>query len=143
MATPVDLSEVHAALDRLRPQLCHCGLKGECLGCKGIEMVRAQAEAVAAAASQPILIQVAQESAMQDMATRFQAMSERLMSDPEIRRSAEQMQERLMEDPETRQLLEELMRRLGGTPPTDELNLTASRSGPSGATPPALHATSP
>lgn len=123
MAGSVDLSEVHAALDRLRPQLCHCGLKGECLGCKGIEMVRAQAEAVAAAASQPILIQVAQETAMKDMASRFQAMSERLMSDPEIRRSAEQMQERLMSDPETRQLLEELMRRLGGgAAPPDELN---------------------
>ena len=45
-------------------------MKGECLGCKGIEMVRAQAEAVAAAASQPILLQVAQESAMKDMSTR-------------------------------------------------------------------------
>src|SRR2546422_1318991 len=122
VAGPIDLSELHAALDRLRPQLCHCGLKGECLGCKGIEMVRVQAEAVAAAASQPILIQVAQESAMKDMTSRFQAMSERLMSDPEIRRSAEQMQEQLMADPETRQLLEELMRRLGGTPPPDELN---------------------
>ncbi len=117
------MSEVHAALDRLRPQICHCGLKGECLGCKGIEMVRAQAEAVVAAASQPVLIQVAQETAMRDMASRFQSMSERLMSDPEIRRSAEEMQQRLMSDPETRQLLEELMRRLGGgaTPP-DEIN---------------------
>ncbi len=123
MAGPIDLSDLHAALDRLRPQLCHCGLKGECLGCKGIEMVRAQAEAVAAAASQPILIQVAQESAMKDMTSRFQAMSERLMADPDIRRSAEQMQEKLMSDPETRQLLEELMRRLGGgPPPPDELN---------------------
>jgi len=111
------MSELHSALDRLRPQLCHCGLKGECLGCKGIEMVRAQAEAVVSAASQPILIQVAQESAMKDMASRFEAMSERLMSDPEIRRSAEQMQERLMSDPDTRQLLEELMRRLGAPPP--------------------------
>ena len=36
---------------------------------------------------------------MNDMATRFQAMSERLMADPE-----------------TRQLLEELMRRLGNPP---------------------------
>jgi hypothetical protein len=53
VAGPVDLSELHAALDRLRPQLCHCGLKGECLGCKGIEMVRVQAEAVAAAAASP------------------------------------------------------------------------------------------
>src|SRR2546426_8451581 len=122
VAAPIDLSELHAALDRLRPQLCHCGLKGECLGCKGIEMVRAQAEAVAAAASQPVLIQVGQETAMKDMSSRFQAMSERLMSDPDIRRSAEQMQERLMADPETRQLLEELMRRLGGPPPPDELN---------------------
>jgi hypothetical protein len=114
MAGPADMSELHAALDRLRPQLCHCGLKGECLGCKGIEMVRVQAEAVVAAASQPILIQVAQEASMKDMATRFEAMSERLLSDPEIRRSAEEMQQRLMSDPETRQLLEELMRRLGG-----------------------------
>jgi len=120
---PIDLSEVHNALDRLRPQLCHCGLKGECLGCKGIEMVRAQAEAVAAAASQPVLIQVAQEAAMRDMTSRFQAMSERLMADPEIRRSAEQMQEKLMSDPDTRQLLEELMRRIGGDAmPPDELN---------------------
>jgi hypothetical protein len=116
MAGPVDISELHLALDRLRPQLCHCGFKGECLGCKGIEMVRAQAEAVVAAASQPILLQVAQESSMNDMVSRFQAMSERLMSDPDIRRSAEQMQDRLMSDPETRQLLEELMRRLGGPP---------------------------
>src|SRR6266853_6964028 len=116
MAGPTDMSELHLALDRLRPQLCHCGLKGECLGCKGIEMVRAQAEAVVAAASQPILIQVAQEASMKDMANRFQAMSERLMSDPEIRRSAEEMQQKLMSDPETRQLIEELMRRLGSPP---------------------------
>ena len=46
-----DLSELHVALDRLRRQLCHCGMKGECLGCKGIEMVRQQAEAVVAARS--------------------------------------------------------------------------------------------
>lgn len=122
MSGPIDLSELHSALDRLRPQLCHCGLKGECLGCKGIEMVRAQAEAVAAAASQPVLIQVAQETAMRDMTSRFQEMSERLMSDPDIRRSAEEMQQRLMSDPETRQLIEELMRRLGGTPPAEDLN---------------------
>jgi len=79
-------------------------------------MVRAQAEAVVAAASQPILIQVAQEAAMKDMASRFQGMTERLLSDPEIRRSAEDMQQKLMSDPETRELLEELMRRLGITP---------------------------
>src|SRR5215467_14064972 len=113
MAGAIDLSEVHVALDRLRPQICHCGLKGECLGCRGIEMVRAQVEAVAAAASQPILMQVAQEAAMKDMATQFEGMAERLMNDPELRQAAEAMQERVMSDPETRRLLEELMRRLG------------------------------
>src|SRR4030081_1899502 len=96
MAGPADMSELHAALDRLRPQLCHCGLKGESPGCKGLAMVRIQAEAVVAAASQPILIQVAQEASMKDMATRFEAMSERLLSGPEIRRSEEEMQQRLL-----------------------------------------------
>ena len=116
----VDLSELHVALDRLRRQVCHCGMKGECLGCKGIEMVRQQAEAVVAAASQPILLQVAQEAAMKDMASRFEGMAERLLNDPEIRRAAEAMQEQVMSDPETRRLLEELMRRMGGEPPTED-----------------------
>lgn len=119
MSEGVDLSELHLALDRLRKQLCHCGLQGECLGCKGIEMVRAQAQAVAAAASQPILLQVAQEAAMKDMAAQFEGMAERLMNDPDMRRAAEAMQERLMSDPETRRLLEDLMKRLGGTPPEE------------------------
>jgi uncharacterized membrane-anchored protein YjiN (DUF445 family) len=119
VAAAVDLSEVHAALDRLRRQICHCGMQGECLGCKGVEMVRQQVEAVAAAASQPILMQVAQEAAMKDMSSQFQAMAERLMDDPDVRRAAEEMQRRVMEDPETQRLLEELMRRLGGTPPEE------------------------
>ena len=118
-SVPVDLSAMHAALDQLRRQLCHCGLKGECLGCKGIEMVRQQAQAVVAAASQPVLIQVAQEAAMKDMAGQFEGMAERLMSDPEIRRAAEAMQEQVMNDPETRRLLEELMKRMGGPPPPE------------------------
>jgi hypothetical protein len=116
---PVDLSEVHASLDRLRRQLCHCGMQGECLGCKGVEMVRQQVEAVAAAASQPILMQVAQEAAMKDMTSQFESMAERLMDDPEVRRAAEAMQQRVMQDPETQRLLEELMRRLGGPPPEE------------------------
>jgi hypothetical protein len=117
MSAPgADLSEIHVALDRLRRQLCHCGMKGECLGCKGIEMIRQQAQAVVAAASQPILIQVAQEAAMKDMASQFEGMAERLLNDPEIRRAAEAMQEQVMSDPETRRLLEELMKRMGGPP---------------------------
>jgi uncharacterized membrane-anchored protein YjiN (DUF445 family) len=113
MADPIDLSETHAALDHLRRQLCHCGLKGECLGCRGVEMVRSQMEAVAAAASQPILVQVAQEAALKDMATRFEDMAQRLMDDPELRRAAEEVQQKVMSDPEARRLLEELMKRLG------------------------------
>ena len=116
----IDVSELHIALDKLRRQLCHCGMKGECLGCKGIEMVRQQAQAVVAAASQPILIQVAQEAAMKDMAGQFEGMAERLMSDPEIRRAAEAMQEQVMSDPETRRLLEELMKRMGGPPAPED-----------------------
>jgi hypothetical protein len=112
VAGVVDLSTVHAALDGLRRQLCHCGMQGECLGCRGVEMVRSQVEAVAAAASQPVLMQVAQEAAMKDMANRFEGMAERLLNDPELRQAAEAMQERVLSDPETRRLLEELMRRL-------------------------------
>ena len=91
-------------------------MRGECLGCRGVDMVRAQMEAVAAAASQPVLLQVAQETAMRDMAERFQGMAERILEDPEIRHAAEAMQERLMSDPEARRLLEDLMRRLGEPP---------------------------
>src|SRR2546427_8932007 len=109
MAGPADMSELHAALDRLRPQLCHCGLKGDCLGCKGIEMIRVQAEAVVAATTQPILLQVAQQASMKHMATRFGARSEPLLSDPEIRRSAEDVRQRLMSDTEPRQVLSQLL----------------------------------
>jgi len=117
MAGPVDLSELHQSLDRLRRQLCHCGLRGECLGCKGVGVLRGRAGAVPAAASQPILMQVAQEAAMKDMSAQFEGMAERLLNDPELRRAAEEMQQRVMSDPETRALLEELMKRLGGAPP--------------------------
>lgn len=84
-------------------------------------MVRAQMEAVAAAAAQPVLLQVAQEAAAKDMAQQFQGMAERLLDDPELRRAAEAMQERVMSDPEARKLMEELMRRLaqGGEAPPD------------------------
>jgi uncharacterized membrane-anchored protein YjiN (DUF445 family) len=116
MSGAIDLSETHLALDRLRKQLCHCGMRGECLGCRGVEMVRAQVEAVAAAASQPILVQVAQEAALKDMAGRFEDMARRLMEDPDMRRAAEDMQQRVMSDPEARRLLEELMKRLGSPP---------------------------
>lgn len=113
MAEPIDLSGIHRELDQLKRQLCHCQLRGECIGCKGIEMVRQQLEAVSAAASQPVLLQVAQETAAKDMMSQFTQMQERLMEDPQIRQAADQFRERLLEDPEVRRMVEDLMRRLG------------------------------
>lgn len=113
MAEPVDLSGIHRELDLVKRAVCHCQLRGECLGCKGIEMVRQQMEAVVAAASQPILLQVAQETAAKEMLTQFSQMQERLMDDPQMRQAAEAVRQRLMDDPEARRMIEELMQRLG------------------------------
>ena len=113
VADAIDLSGVHRELDLLKRQLCHCQLRGECLGCKGVEMIRQQVEAVAAAASQPVLLQIAQETAAKDMLSQFSQMQERLMDDPQIRQAADAFRERLLEDPEARKMIEELMQRLG------------------------------
>lgn len=113
MAEPVDLSGVHRELDAVKRSVCHCQLRGECLGCKGIEMVRQQMEAVVAAASQPILLQVAHETAAKEMMTQFSQMQERLMDDPQMRQAAEAVRQRLMDDPEARRMIEDLMQRLG------------------------------
>jgi DNA/RNA-binding domain of Phe-tRNA-synthetase-like protein len=124
VADPIDLSGVHRELDLLKRQLCHCQLSGECLGCKGIEMVRQQVEAISAAASQPVLLQFAQETAAKDMLSQFSQMQERLMEDPQIRQAADAFQERLMEDPQARSMIEELMKRLSeeGEGGTDKLS---------------------
>jgi len=62
MSQPVDLSPLQRELDNLRLQLCHCDNAGTCLGCQGVEMLRQQASMVVSAATQPVLLQVAQES---------------------------------------------------------------------------------
>ncbi|MGC1183951.1 MAG: hypothetical protein WBA31_02215 [Candidatus Dormiibacterota bacterium] len=113
MAEPVDLSGIHRELDSIRRAVCHCQLRGECLGCKGIEMVRQQMEAVVAAASQPVLLQVANETAAKEMMTQFSQMQERLMDDPQMRQAAEAVRQRLMDDPEARRMIEDLMQRMG------------------------------
>jgi len=113
VAEPVDLSGVHRELDTIKRAVCHCQLRGECLGCKGIEMVRQQMEAVVAAASQPVLLQVANETAARDMLNQFSQMQERLMDDPQMRQAAEAVRQRLMDDPEARRMIEDLMQRLG------------------------------
>ena len=136
MAEPVDLSPIHRELDAVKRVICHCQLQGECLGCKGIEMVRQQLEAVVAAASQPVPLQEPpqaldfagpggdagqglQEPGLQrphmgrEMLTQFAQMQERLMDDPQMRQAADAVRQRLMEDPEARRMIEELMNRLG------------------------------
>jgi uncharacterized membrane-anchored protein YjiN (DUF445 family) len=113
VAEPVDLSGIHHELDTVKRAVCHCQLSGECLGCKGIEMVRQQMEAVVAAASQPVLLQVANETAAKEMLTQFSQMQERLMDDPQMRQAAEAVRQRLMDDPEARRMIEDLMQRLG------------------------------
>lgn len=96
---PIDLSPLQRELDTLKQVLCHCGNQNTCLGCQGIEVLRQQAQMVVAAASQPVLMQVAQEAAAKDLVGQMQALQEHLLADPEARR-----------------LLEELLRGFG-TPP--------------------------
>ena len=51
-------------LDKLKAQLCRCQHQGTCLACRGFEVIRQQVQVVVAAASQPVLMQVAQEVAV-------------------------------------------------------------------------------
>jgi len=93
---PIDLSPLHRELDTLKRALCHCGYQNTCLGCQGVEVLRQQVQMVVAAATQPVLLQVAQEAAAKDLMAQLQGLQERLLADPEARR-----------------LLEELLRRFG------------------------------
>ena len=68
MSQPVDLSPLQRELDRLRLQLCHCNNEGTCLGCQGVELLRQQAQVVVSAATQPVLLQVAQETQAKQIA---------------------------------------------------------------------------
>ena len=86
MAEPVDLSPLHRELDALRIQLCHCNNAGTCLGCQGIEMLRQQAQMVVSAATQPVLLQVAQETQARELMQQVQQLQEQLMKDPEAMR---------------------------------------------------------
>jgi uncharacterized membrane-anchored protein YjiN (DUF445 family) len=109
MTRDVDLSPIHRELDNLKAQLCYCNLKGECFACKAIEVLRSQVQAVVAAASRPILLQVAEQAALEDLSEQLQKMTQRLMEDPEIQEAARKMQEKLMSDPEAKRIIDELM----------------------------------
>jgi hypothetical protein len=109
----VDLSGLHRELDRLKAQLCRCGHQGTCLACRGFEVVRQQAQAVAAAASQPVLMQVAQEAAMRDLFTQLGGLQEKLTGDPQLSDLMARFAERVQEDLGGPLELEKLLRGLG------------------------------
>src|SRR5260370_40460204 len=94
----VDLSGLHRELDKLKAQLCRCEHKGECIACQGFEMLRQQAQMVVAAASQPVLMQVAQEAAVKDLLGQMGGAQEKLMGDPRLVDLLSQVMERVQED---------------------------------------------
>jgi hypothetical protein len=98
VADPVDLSGLHRELDRLKAQLCRCNHQGECIACQGFEMLRQQAQMVVSAASQPVLMQVAQEAAVKDLLSQMGGAQEKLIGDPRLVDLLSQVMERVQED---------------------------------------------
>ena len=96
--TGVDLSGVHNALDRLKAQLCRCQNQGTCIACRGFEVVRQQVQVVVAAASQPVLMQVAQEVAMKDLMSQLGGLQEKLAEDPQLQELMTRLFERVQDD---------------------------------------------
>ncbi len=109
----VDLSGLHRELDTLKARLCRCGHQGTCLSCRGFEVVRQQAQAVAAAASQPVLMQVAQEAAMRDLFSQLGGLQDKLTTDPQLSDLLARFAERVQEDLGGPEELEKLLRQLG------------------------------
>jgi hypothetical protein len=124
-ATPqpegVDLSGLHRELDSLKAKLCRCRHEGSCVSCRGFEVVRQQAQAVAAAASQPVLMQVAQEAAVKDLMSQLGGLQDKLASDPQLGELMARMAERVQEDLGGPEALEQMLKSMGlmnadGTP---------------------------
>lgn len=116
----VDLSGIHSELDKLKSQLCRCQHQGTCMSCKGFEVVRQQVQVVAAAASQPVLMQVAQEVQMEQLMTQLGGLQEKLAEDPKLQELMATMFERVQDDlggPEQfQQMLGSLFGGMGGIP---------------------------
>lgn len=94
----VDLSGLHRELDRLKAQLCRCQHEGTCLACRGFEILREQSQTVVAAASQPVLMQVAQEAAVKDLIGQLGGVQEKLAEDPQLQELMMRMMDRVQED---------------------------------------------
>ncbi len=98
-ATPgVDLSGIHSELDKLKSQLCRCQHQGTCMACKGFEVIRQQVQVVVAAASQPVLMQVAQEVQMEQLMSQLGGLQEKLSEDPQLQELMARMFERVQDD---------------------------------------------
>jgi ERCC4-related helicase len=102
MSQPIDLSPMQRELDNLRLQLCHCNHAGTCLGCQGVDMLRQQVQMVVSAATQPVLMQVAQETQAK-----------------ELMKQVQEMQERMLRDPDAAKAIEELLKHFQAPPPED------------------------
>jgi hypothetical protein len=112
----LDLSGLHRELDRLKSMLCRCNHTGECLACRGFEVLRQQSQVVAAAASQPVLMQVAQEAAVKDLMTQLSGLQEKLVEDPRLHELLGQLVERVQEDLGGPEHLQRLFGSMGGFP---------------------------
>ncbi len=118
-AEGIDYSPLHREIDALKTRLCSCRHEGTCVSCRGFEMLREQAQMVIAAASQPVLLQVAQEASIKHLAERFGGLQEKLATDSRLQELMGPVIERIVEDlggPEAAQkFFDELG--LGGMPP--------------------------
>ena len=94
----VDLSPLHRELDSLKRQLCRCNFQGECIACRGFEVLRQQSQMVVAAASQPVLMQVAQEASIKDLMERLGGAGEKLAEDSRVQELIAQLLDRVQED---------------------------------------------
>jgi hypothetical protein len=68
------------------------------LACKGFEILREQSQTVVAAASQPVLMQVAQEAAIKDLIGQLGGVQEKLAEDPQLQELLMRMMDRVQED---------------------------------------------
>lgn len=114
--TGIDLSGLHRELDRLKRDLCRCNFAGECLACRGFEVLRQQSQMVVAAASQPVLMQVAQEAAIKDLMTQLGGAGEKLAEDSRVQDLLGQLIERVQEDLGGPEALARMLGGLGGLP---------------------------
>lgn len=119
--TGIDLSGIHSELDKLKSRLCRCQHQGTCMACKGFEVIRQQVQVVAAAASQPVLMQVAQEVQMEQLMSQLGGLQEKLAEDPQLQDLMARMFERVQDDlggPEQfQQMLGGLFGGMGGLTP--------------------------